>query len=77
MSYKAAPTQQALAQQPVMDGNLLLSVLGGLGRIAISDDWLETYIRDDDCLGEHPAHIITLPGPSCLDIGLHWMSWAY
>ena len=41
-----------------MDGNLLLSVLGGLGRIAISDDGLETYTRDDDCLGEHPAHIV-------------------
>ncbi len=36
-----------------MDGNLLLSVLGGLGRVEISDDGTETYIKDDDCVGEH------------------------
>ena len=57
MSYKAAPTQQALAQQPVMDGNLLLSVLGGLGRVEVSDDGLETYVKDDDCVGRRLQHI--------------------
>lgn len=39
-----------------MDGNLLLSVLGGLGRVDTSDDGLETYVKDDDCLGEHTQH---------------------
>ncbi|CAL5223392.1 g5900 [Coccomyxa viridis] len=39
-----------MTDQSAMDGNLLLSVLGGLGRIEISDDGSEMYIKDDDCV---------------------------
>ncbi len=39
-----------------MDENLLLSVLGGLGRAEASDDGLETYVKDDDCVGGRIRH---------------------
>ena len=40
-----------MTEQTAMDGNLLLSVLGGLGRADVSGDGAETYIKDDDCVG--------------------------
>ena len=42
-----------------MDGNLLLSVLGGLGRVDVSNDGLETYVKDDDCVGRRLGHSYT------------------
>ena len=57
-----------------MDGNLLLSVLGGLGRVEVSDDGLETYVKDDDCVGRRLRHSLDLP-PSvfcyCLRLIMH------
>ena len=57
-----------------MDGNLLLSVLGGLGRVEVSDDGLETYVKDDDCVGRRLRHSSDLP-PSvfcyCLRLIMH------
>lgn len=51
-----------MTDQSAMDGNLLLSVLGGLGRIEISDDGSEMYIKDDDCVGEHlSAGLFSMP----------------
>lgn len=35
-----------------MDSNLLISVIGGLGRWVDSDDGQQEYIKDDDCLGK-------------------------
>jgi len=41
-----------MAEETAMDGNLLLSVLGGLGRVENSDDGIESYVKDDDCVGK-------------------------
>ena len=43
-----------MTEKTAIDGNLLLSVLGGLGRADVSNDGAETYIKDEDCVGGSP-----------------------
>jgi hypothetical protein len=35
----------------IMESNLLISVIGGLGRWESLEDGLQVYSKDDDCVG--------------------------
>ena len=53
-----------------MDSNLLLSVIGGLGRWDVTDDNQQIYLKDDDCLGMHSTagDFMSLSSPFCVNL---------